>query len=125
MLTTHLLEEAERADRIGILDEGRLVALDTPEALRATVGGDSITIRSDQPQQLAEAIRERFDVPATLVDGRVRLELPDGHEWVARLMEAFAPRVQSITLGKPSLEDVFIDKTGHRFWSEGEDGYER
>lgn len=125
VLTTHLLEEAERADRIGILDEGRLVALDTPEALRATVGGDSITIRSDQPQQLAKAIRERFDVPATLVDGRVRLELPDGHEWVARLMEAFAPRVQSITLGKPSLEDVFIDKTGHRFWSEGEDGYER
>jgi len=53
----------------------------------------------------------------------VRLEQPDGHQWVARLVEAFSTEIQTITLGKPTLEDVFIDRTGHRFWNqEAEDG---
>jgi ABC-2 type transport system ATP-binding protein len=120
VLTTHLLDEADRADRVAILSQGTLVALDTPDALRATVGGDSITIETHQPQSLARAIGDRFDVAVIVVDGRVRLEQPDGARWVARLMQAFADQIETITLGKPSLEDVFIEKTGHRFWS-GED----
>ena len=116
VLTTHLLEEAERADRIAILNEGSLVALDTPDALRASVGGDSITIESDQPDALAEDIRRRFEAAATVVDGAVRLEAPEGHAWIPRLMEAFPDRIAAIRLGKPTLEDVFIEKTGHRFW---------
>jgi ABC-2 type transport system ATP-binding protein len=122
VLTTHLLEEAERADRIAILNEGCLVALDTPDALRATVGGDSITVTTRDPQGLAEAIRERWGVAATVVEGRVRLEQADGHRWISRLVEAFSGRIASVTLGKPSLEDVFIDRTGHRFWSEERNG---
>jgi ABC-2 type transport system ATP-binding protein len=118
VLTTHLLEEAERADRIAILHEGSLVACGTPEALRATVGGDSITIETHDPQTLADAIRQRFDVSARVMDGRVRLEQQEGHRWVARLVEAFADRIDAITVGKPSLEDVFIDRTGRRFWSD-------
>ncbi len=118
VLTTHLLEEAEKADRIAILNQGQLVALDTPEALKATVGGDSITIQSAQPTELAAAIQERFGCPASVVEGSVRLEQPRGHEWIARLVEAFPGRIEAITLGKPTLEDVFIDRTGHRFWSE-------
>lgn len=114
--TTHLLEEAERADRIGILNDGSLVALDTPDNLRGTVGGDSITMTTGQPVELAAAIRSRFDVPVDVVDGMVRLEQPGGHGWVAKLVEAFPGQIDSITLGKPSLEDVFIDRTGHRFW---------
>ena len=117
VLTTHLLEEAERADRIAILNEGSLVALDTPDALRATVGGDAITIQADDPQSLAEAIGQRFDCAATVVDGTVRLEQPDGHQWIARLMEAFGQQINSITLGKPTLADVFIDRTGHRMYA--------
>lgn len=118
VLTTHLLEEAERADRIGIMHLGELVALDAPAALRASVGGDSITIRTAKPAALAHDISDRFDCQATEVDGAVRLEQPDGHEWVPRLMGQFADRIESITLGKPTLEDVFIDRTGHRFWSD-------
>lgn len=121
VLTTHLLEEAERADRIAILHEGSLVALDAPDALRASVGGDSITIETDQPASLAAAIRERFDIPAAVVDSAVRLELPAGHQWIARLMEAFPGRIAAIRLGKPTLEDVFIEKTGHRFWRAAQD----
>lgn len=118
VLTTHLLDEAERADRIAIMHRGRLAALDTPAALRAAVGGDAITIRTEDPQSLAAEIRQRYNVEPMVVDGSVRLELPDGHQWIARLVEAFPQRIESITLGKPTLEDVFIHFTGHRFWSD-------
>ena len=118
VLTTHLLEEADKADRIAILNQGNLVALDTPDALRATVGGDSITLQTDTPEELARAISERFGCVASVVGGAVRLEQPEGHQWIARLVDAFGPQIQTLTLGKPTLEDVFIERTGHRFWSE-------
>jgi len=118
VLTTHLLDEAERADRIAIMHRGRLVALNTPAALQAAVGGDAITIRTADSESLAAEIRGRFHVEPMLVDGSVRLELPQGHQWIARLVEAFPQRIESITLGKPTLEDVFIHFTGHRFWSD-------
>lgn len=119
--TTHLLEEAERADRIAILDEGKLVALDTPAALKGGVGGDTVTIVTADAADLARQIGERFELSAQVVDGAVRLELPDGHAWIARLVEAFPGRVRSITLSQPTLEDVFIRKTGRRFWGEREE----
>jgi ABC-2 type transport system ATP-binding protein len=119
VLTTHLLEEADRADRLAIMHHGRLAALDTPAALQASVGGDSITLRTEQPERLVELIRAQLQCEATVIDGRVRLEQPEGHRWVSRLMEAFPEEIQSLTLGKPTLEDVFIDRTGHRFFGEG------
>jgi len=115
LLTTHLLEEADRADRIAIMHHGKLAALDTPAALQASVGGDSITIRTEHPAKLAEQIRAKFQCEATELEGTVRLEQPDGHEWISRLVEAFPGEIQAVTLGKPTLEDVFIDRTGHRF----------
>jgi ABC-2 type transport system ATP-binding protein len=115
VLTTHLLEEADKADRIAILHEGKLVALGPPGELRATVAGDSITIDTADPKRLVEAIQERFGGPAEVVGQSVRLERPDGHAWIARLIEAFPGEINSIRLGKPSLEDVFIARTGRRF----------
>jgi ABC-2 type transport system ATP-binding protein len=115
VLTTHLLEEADKADRLAILDRGRLVALDTPEALRATVGGDTLSIECDEPAALAADIERLVGLRAAVVDGAVRLNEPDGHRLIARLVEALPGRVRSITLGQPSLEDVFIARTGHRF----------
>ncbi|REJ68586.1 MAG: ATP-binding cassette domain-containing protein [Planctomycetota bacterium] len=120
-LTTHLLEEAERADRVGIMHEGRLVALDTPDALRDTIGGDAITIRAAEPAGLAAAISERFACDAHVVDGDVRLEREDGHRWVAQLVEAFPGAIDSITFARPSLEDVFVARTGHLFRDEVEE----
>lgn len=118
VVTTHLLEEAQRADRIAIMHKGQVVALDTPSALQSAVGGDAITIRSRDAASLAADIRQRFSVSAMEVDGSVRLEQPDGHQWIPKLVEAFPDRTESITLGKPTLEDVFIHFTGHRFWNE-------
>jgi len=120
ILTTHLLEEADKVDRLAILDHGRLVAIDTPDALRATVGGDTLTLEADNPSELASAIRSTFALPATVVEGSVRLEVPNAHAIVARLIEALpAGRIRALTLRKPTLEDVFIARTGHRFWAAG------
>jgi ABC-2 type transport system ATP-binding protein len=119
VLTTHLLDEAARADRIAIMHQGELAALDTPAALQASVGGDSITIRTAEPDRLAEDVARQFHCSPMIIDGSVRLEQPDGHQWVPRLVEAFPDRIEAITLGKPTLEDVFIHKTGHQFWTDG------
>lgn len=116
VLTTHFLDEAEGADRIAILNEGRLVALDAPDALRREIGGDSLTLESDSAAELAAAIGQQFALPARVLDGAVRIETPEGHLWVAKLMEAFPEQISAIRLGKPTLEDVFIARTGHRFW---------
>ena len=121
VLTSHLLEEADRADRIAILNRGELVAEDTPAALRSSLGGDSVTIDTGRPDLLVAAIADKFACPAIVVDGQVRLEQPDGHHWIPRLVEAFPDDIDSIKLGKPTLEDVFIAKTGHRYWTQAKD----
>jgi ABC-2 type transport system ATP-binding protein len=120
VVTTHLLEEAERADRIAIMHKGQLAALDTPGALQAAVGGDAITIRTKDPAALSAEIQKQFNISAMVLDNSVRLEQPNGHQWIPRLVEAFPDRTESITLGRPTLEDVFIHFTGHRFWNEVE-----
>lgn len=116
VVTTHLMEEAEHCDRLGILDRGRLVALGEPDALRASVGGDCITVRSEQPDRLSAAIRERFGIEPQRVGENLRIERERGHEFLRELIDAFPDSVQAVTLGKPTLEDVFIDRTGHQFW---------
>ena len=121
-LTTHLLDDAESADRIAILDQGHLVALDTPDALRAELGGDVIDLETDEPDRLARDIIEKFDCPAEVLDGVVRVEHVDGHRFVAELASSLAGRFRRVTIGTPTLEDVFVHKTGHRFWADPPEG---
>ncbi len=116
LVTTHLMEEAERCDRLAILDRGEIVALGTPDELRESVGGDCLTIRGPRPQPLADSLRSRFDVPTKVVAGSVRLEGNRARLLLRDIIEAFPDENASVTLGKPTLEDVFIARTGHRFW---------
>jgi ABC-2 type transport system ATP-binding protein len=118
VLTTHIMEEAEGCDRLGILDQGRLVALDSPAALKAQIGGDVITAQTREPEQLRRKIQDRFGAEAAVVGDTVRVERERGHEFIAALVEAFPRQITSITLGQPTLEDVFIRRTGHRFSDE-------
>ncbi|MBZ5525394.1 MAG: ATP-binding cassette domain-containing protein [Acidobacteriia bacterium] len=118
IVTTHLMEEAERCDRLAILNSGEVVALGTPAQLRSEIGGDVIVLESPQPDSLAARITERFRTAATVVDGKIRMERKDGHRFVTDLVEAFPGEVESISVSKPTLEDVFILHTGHRFWME-------
>jgi ABC-2 type transport system ATP-binding protein len=117
-LTTHFMDEAERCDRVGILDRGHLVAIGTPAALKVTVGGDVVVLHAHRPEALRPRIQERFGCEATLVDGTIRIERPSGHEFVREVVEAFPGEIQSITCGQPTLEDVFVHRTGHRFHGE-------
>jgi ABC-2 type transport system ATP-binding protein len=125
LLTTHYLEEAERCDRVGILHQGRLVSVGAPDALKAAVGGDVVVIQAHDAEAFRAAIIEKFGGEVSVVDGMLRTERPRGHEFIRDLVEAFPGQVRSITFGKPTLEDVFVQLTGHRFWSGQENGSAR
>lgn len=115
LLTTHDMDEADRCDRLAVFDRGRVVVLGEPEALKRRIGGECVTIDSDDAESMAQAITEQLCVKAGCVDGVVRVEASDGAQLMARLLGQFGSRIRSITLGKPTLEDVFIHETGHRF----------
>ena len=122
VLTTHILDEAERCDRVGILHRGKLVALGTPDDLKARLGGDVVVVQTMNPHGLQVKLRERFGCEPALVDGSLRVERPRGHEFVREVVDAFPGEVQSVTFGKPTLEDVFIHLTGRRLWGEEANG---
>jgi ABC-2 type transport system ATP-binding protein len=119
IVTTHLMEEAERCDRLAILNEGKLVALGTPTELKHEIGGDVIVLdATSDAESLAQRIRARFGVDATVMANRVRLEMENGHRFITEVVEAFPGEIQAVSVSKPTLEDVFIHRTGHRFWTE-------
>jgi ABC-2 type transport system ATP-binding protein len=111
LLTTHFMEDAERCDRVGILHEGKLVALGAPDALKQSIGGDIVVIQSPDLHGLQKKLRERFGCDAAVVDGTLRVERPRGHEFIRDVVEAFPREVTSAAFGKPTLEDVFIHLT--------------
>jgi ABC-2 type transport system ATP-binding protein len=111
LLTTHFMEDAERCDRVGILHEGKLVALGAPDALKQSIGGDIVVIQSPDPHGLQKKLRERFGCEATVVDGTLRVERPRGHEFIRDVVEAFPGKITSAAFGRPTLEDVFIHLT--------------
>ncbi|HEV2358572.1 MAG TPA: ATP-binding cassette domain-containing protein [bacterium] len=112
-MTTHYIEESEHCDRIAIIDDGRIVALDTPEALRRQVGGDVITITSPDAPSLAREIEARFGGGARAVDGQVVVEQERGPEFVPRVAAAFPSLVTAVAVTRPTLDDVFLKLTGH------------
>ncbi len=118
VVTTHLMEEAEKCDRLAILSHGKLVALGTPAELKSEIGGDVIALDTKEPAQLAEKIKRRFLVEPTVLDTQVRVEREAGHRFITELVEAFPGEIDAVSITKPSLEDVFIHRTGHRFWNE-------
>lgn len=118
IVTTHLMEEAERCDRLAILSQGRLVAIGTPTELKREIGGDVILLETANPESLAQRIQERYGLEAGVLDGKVRLEREGGHRFVTDVVEAFPGEIDAISISKPTLEDVFIHRTGHRFWTE-------
>jgi ABC-2 type transport system ATP-binding protein len=118
IVTTHLMEEADLCHRVAILHEGQLVALGTPAALKQEIGGDVISMESADPQTLAADVEKKYGLKAQVMGDQVRLEKQKGHEFIPQLASDFPGQVKAITLSKPTLEDVFIKKTGHRLWVE-------
>ena len=114
VLTTHLMDEAARCDRVGIIHEGRLVAIGAPHALTGEIGGDVILITAGDPVALAARVRARFGIAGDVLDEHLRIERDRAHEFVPELVEAFPGEIDAVTFGKPTLEDVFMHHTGRR-----------
>jgi ABC-2 type transport system ATP-binding protein len=111
-VTTHYMEEAEHCDRIAIIDAGRLVVVDTPEALRRGVGADRVQIRTDDDPAAIDRLRAHFGLEAAVHDGQVTFAVPGGAEFVPRLFTELGVGVVSVTVTRPSLDDVFMSHTG-------------
>lgn len=119
LVTTHLMEEAERCDRLAILNEGNLVALGTPTELKSEIGGDVVLLdAAHDAGLLAERIRARFRVDTTVLENQIRIEREGAHRFVTEVVEAFPGEIEAMSVSKPALEDVFIRRTGHKFWNE-------
>jgi ABC-2 type transport system ATP-binding protein len=116
LATTHLLDEAETCNDVAFLDGGKLVLAGEPRKLRELMGGDIISVRSKSPDTLKGAIEKKYSVRAQLVDGEIRIERRAGHELIADLVTSFRDQIDAVTVGKPTLEDLFIERTGRRLW---------
>jgi len=112
LLTTHILEEADRCDRLVLLHQGKIVADGSPVELRGRIGGDVVVLDTADSPGLALSIRQKFNVEPVVRDGQVRVELPNGHRFITEVVEAFPGAIDSVGLHKPTLEDVFVRETG-------------
>ena len=112
LLTTHILDEADRCDRLALLHQGRVVAEGTPAHLRSRIGGDVVVLETADVADLARRIETRFGLQPSVVDGVLRVEIANGHRFITEVVEAFPGAIDSVGLHKPTLEDVFIRETG-------------
>jgi len=117
--TTHLLEEADRAHRVAILDRGRIVALGEPETLKAEIGRQVLAIvpepRAADGDELRQEIERLAGVAARLVEGRILVEAENSAALVPVLSNALGGRIAAMTVARPTLYDVFLRRTGHGF----------
>ena len=115
LLTTHILDEADASDRVIILDRGRLVAQGAPDGLKTQIEGGVITLEAGEAELLALEVGREFEIEGRLVGGALRFEVSDPHTWAKRIGERFGDRIDLLTVARPSLEDVFLARTGHAF----------
>jgi ABC-2 type transport system ATP-binding protein len=111
-LTTHYMDEAENCDRIAIIDHGKIVAIDTPEALKASIGKDRVQISTADDDRAIAALRERFDLDAAVHEHLVTFSVASGEEFVPRLFAELPVAIRSVSVSRPSLDDVFMSYTG-------------
>ena len=111
-LTTHYMDEAEHCDRIAIIDNGRIVVLDTPEALKASVGKDRVQLHTDDDAAAIAALRDRFGLQAAVHEGAVTFAVAAGEAFVPRLFAELGVPIRSVSVARPSLDDVFLSYTG-------------
>ncbi len=111
-LTTHYMDEAEHCDRIAIIDHGRIVAIDTPEALKASIGKDRVQIHTADDAAAIAALADRFGIDAAVHEGAVTFSVDSGEEFVPKLFAGLSVPIRSVSVSRPSLDDVFMSYTG-------------
>jgi len=111
-LTTHYMDEAEHCHRIAIMEQGRIVALDRPDALKARVGKDRLQIATTDDEAALAALRERFGLETVIAEGQLTFSVADGAAFVPQLFAHLGVAIRSVTVARPSLDDVFMSFTG-------------
>ena len=111
-LTTHYMEEAENCDDIAIIDHGKIIALDTPSNLKNSISKNKISLITEDNEKAADEIASKFELEASIIDGRIDVEVDDAEKFTPKLIKAIDVGIDVIQLRKPSLEDVFIELTG-------------
>jgi ABC-2 type transport system ATP-binding protein len=111
-MTTHYMDEAEFCDRIAIIDHGTIIALDTPENLKASVGKDRVQLTTDDDEAAIRALRDRFELVASMAEGKVTVAVERGERFVPRLFAQLGVPIRSVSVARPSLDDVFMAYTG-------------
>jgi ABC-2 type transport system ATP-binding protein len=112
-LTTQYLDEAEYANRIAIIDRGKIVALDSPDGLKRSIGGDLITFSTPNPEAGMAAVKDRYGAEPTLRDGTIRFHVATGDSFLPEFVRTFPEPIETVSLSRPSLDDVFLTLTGH------------
>jgi ABC-2 type transport system ATP-binding protein len=111
-MTTHYMDEAEYCDRIAIIDQGKIIAVDTPQALKASVGKDRVQIQTEDDAAAIAALNDRFGIAATMAEGAVTFGVEEGEQFVPKLFSDFPVAIRSVNVSRPSLDDVFMSYTG-------------
>jgi ABC-2 type transport system ATP-binding protein len=111
-MTTHYMDEAEWCDRIAIMDHGQIVAMDSPATLKAQVGTDRVTIHTDDDDGAIAALAQQFGVEARIAEGAVTFGVAAGEQFVPRLFAEFGIPIRSVSVARPTLDDVFMSYTG-------------
>jgi len=117
-LTTHYMDESENADRIAIIDHGKLVAMDTPEGLKKLVGKDIISVKTDDDNRAADEIRSRYRIETRRDSDGLTFEVASGEEFLPTFIKEFGTKILSVSLRRPSLDDVFLKLTGREIRQE-------
>ena len=112
LLTTHILDEADRCDRLLLLHQGHAVAEGTPAELKSRIGGDVVLLEVADLEDVRRRLGEKFGAEPRILDGMLRVEIANGHRFITEVVEAFPGSIRSVALHKPTLEDVFLDETG-------------
>jgi ABC-2 type transport system ATP-binding protein len=111
-MTTHYMDEAEYCDRIAIIDQGKIIALDTPQALKASIGKDRVQMHTEDDARALDALREQFGITATMAEGAVTFAVEEGEQFIPKLFSDFPVAIRSVNVSRPSLDDVFMSYTG-------------
>jgi ABC-2 type transport system ATP-binding protein len=111
-MTTHYMDEAEFCDRIAIMDNGEIVTLDTPDALKAQVGADRVTIQTADDTAAVAALADLFQLEAKIAEGAVTFYVPSGEQFVPRLFAELGVQIRAVSVSRPTLDDVFMSHTG-------------
>ncbi|MHB8842602.1 MAG: ATP-binding cassette domain-containing protein [Candidatus Aquicultor sp.] len=124
-LTTHYMDEAENCDRIAVIDHGELIAMNTPGELKESIGGEVVLLATEDNLKASLEIKDKFDLTAQEVNGELSLKVANGSHFMPELIKGLETTVTSISLRKPTLEDVFLNLTGRRIREEKVEGMDR